>query len=508
GGLFVRREDNGLFLGTGATSAVKVNGEWELRYDGPVVEVVTTHDTLIYRDETLGQLGGVAPSGPIQQVLKPGSLDELDENSTVKVWGETSGDSVVAEVIVFSAAVDDSGVSPEGGWTNVYTPPVSIVELVIESTSGESMTRSSETQSVPGSYAYSTSVVGTPYGYDLNAETPSQGSRSDQMVRQSFHDRGGALLGYVELSEGPAYGRQILNSVARGWALAGSVAVLLAALAGWMASRRITRPLLALTDVTGRMAGGDLSARADVKRQDELGLLARSFNQMAAQVEDTVGTLRRFVADAAHELHTPLTALRTNLELVADEQDRGQQRDYVDRAQMQVQRLATLTNILLDLSRLETAPAQQPQAPVNLVDLLQETCELYASRAEQAGLTFSLDLPSDPVTISGAAAQMRQALGNLLDNAIKFTPQAGEIRVGLRREGEWAHLWVQDTGIGIPNADIPQLFSRFHRGGNASAYPGSGLGLAIVKAIVTAHRGHVAVQSTGQGSRFSIEFPS
>jgi hypothetical protein len=101
-GLFVRREDNRLFVGTGETSAFKVNGKWEFHHDGPVVEVVTTHDTLIYRDDTLQQLGGVAPSGPIEQVLEPGSLDEIDKNSTVQAWGERRGERLIAEVIVFT----------------------------------------------------------------------------------------------------------------------------------------------------------------------------------------------------------------------------------------------------------------------------------------------------------------------------------------------------------------------------------------------------------------------
>jgi hypothetical protein len=101
-GLFVRREDNRLFVGTGNMSGVKVNGRWEFDHDGPVVEVVTTHDTLIYRDDTLQQLGGVAPSGPIKQVLEPGSLDEIGKNSTVQAWGERRGERVIAEVIVFT----------------------------------------------------------------------------------------------------------------------------------------------------------------------------------------------------------------------------------------------------------------------------------------------------------------------------------------------------------------------------------------------------------------------
>jgi hypothetical protein len=101
-GLYARREDNRLFVGTGAMSGVKVEGRWELHHDGPVIEVVTTHDTLVYRDDTLQQLGGVPPSGPVQQVLTPSMVEEISENSTISAWGERRGDRLVAEVIVFS----------------------------------------------------------------------------------------------------------------------------------------------------------------------------------------------------------------------------------------------------------------------------------------------------------------------------------------------------------------------------------------------------------------------
>ncbi len=519
GGLFVRRDGNSLFVGTGNLSGYLVSsGEWEFRHDGPVVEVLTTRDTMIYRDDTLGQLGGVAPAGPIQQVLKPGSLDELGKNSTVKAWGERHGERVIAGVIVFATAANQGTAPPEGQAIQAITqtlPPVATeqtidsdeyrtIRVLVEPTSGREVILSSGNPPGPGVFTVTTSAVGTPYGFGLNAETPSDGIRSDQMTRQAFFDQGGALLGYVELSEGPAYGRQILDSVTRGWALAGSVAVALAAVAGWMASRRITTPLLKLTAVTTQMAEGDLSARADVARQDELGQLGRSFNKMAAQVEQTVLTLRRFLADAAHALQTPLTALQTNLELVAEEERELQREDLVTRAQAQVERLASLTKSLLDLSRLESAAAEEAQKPIELTALVQETSELWASRAEQAGLDFSLELPGEPLTVRGQRAHLQQALGNLLDNAIKFTPKGGEVQVGLGQQGERVVLWVQDSGIGVPADDLPQLFSRFHRGSNAAAYPGSGLGLAIVKAIVERHDGQVAVESVERGTRFSI----
>jgi signal transduction histidine kinase len=350
-------------------------------------------------------------------------------------------------------------------------------------------------------------AVGTPYGFGFNPEAAPDDRRSRQVVRHPFHDGAGDLLGYVELSEGPAYGRQILESVAWGWAIAGSVAVVLAAGVGWLASRRITGPLVSLTSVTARMAEGELSARADVVGQDELGSLARSFNEMAGRVEETVITLRRFASDAAHELRTPLTALRTDLELAANGRTDAERRALIDRAMMQLARLEALAKSLLELARIESGTARDPDGPIDLAALVRGTSEPYASQAEQAGLSFHLDLSPEPLLIRGNASQLRRALGNLLDNALKFTPVGGSATVGTCRDGDWAVLWVEDTGIGIPESDLPLLFARFHRGRNVVDRPGSGLGLAIVKAIVENHRGRVLAENTAHGARFLLRLP-
>ncbi len=511
GGLLVRRGDHSLFVGTGNLSGVLVDGEWKFDHDGPVVEVMVTDGTLIYRDDTLQQLGGVAPSGPIQQLLEPGSLAEIGPNSFIQAWGESHRDGVVADVIVFSPQTNDSRVSPADERAMGEQPPgvalMPSTAIYILPAASQSLAESGRYWSAPIAYSYSTSVVATPYGLGLNAEASADGHRSDQVARQPFYDRQGETVGYVELSEGPAYGRQILGSVTRGWALASSVAVLLAAIAGWLTSRRITSPLLSLAQVTASMAAGDLGARADVSREDEFGTLARSYNHMADRVERMVDTLRRFVCDAAHELHTPLATLRTDLEMVQQASLPGQDK-RVARAQAQVERLEALTTGMLDLSRIESNASQETFVPVLLTTLTQEVGELYASRAEQAGLTFEMLLAESPVRVCGNEGQLRCVLTNLLDNAIKFTLPGGHVWLGLCRKEDVAVLWVEDTGIGIPEADMPLLFQRFHRGRNTAAFAGNGLGLAIVKAIVEGHDGQVQAESTEQGTRFTLRIPT
>ena len=326
-------------------------------------------------------------------------------------------------------------------------------------------------------------------------------------LRQPIYDPQGELRGFLELSEGPDIGREVLTGVAWVWAVASAIAVVLAAAAGWLISLRLTRPLLDLTRVTQQMASGDLGTRADVRRRDEVGQLAAAFNEMAQRVESTVLTLRRFVADAAHELHTPLTALQTNLELLGQEATRQRRETLTARARSQVSRLETLTTSLLDLSSIEAGAAEGAHESVDAAALIREVAELYASQAEQAGLDFTLAVPPQPVAVCGEAGLLRQAVGNLLDNAIKFTPAGGKVQVVLQLKAGWVTVIVTDDGSGIPEPDLPHLFSRFYRGRNATAQPGNGLGLAIVRAIAEAHGGTVGAESTRPGARFTLRLP-
>jgi signal transduction histidine kinase len=314
----------------------------------------------------------------------------------------------------------------------------------------------------------------------------------------------------VEVSNGPAYGTEIIEGVT--WALigAGAVAVILAAGVGWFISRSMTAPLLALTAATTQMAQGQLSTRVSLtNRPDEFGVLAHSFDEMAQRVEATVSALRRFVADAAHQIHTPLTAVHADLELAASEPNPARQRLFIERAFAQLKRLEILTNDLLDLSRLEAHDVDEARTTVDLALLVREISESFASRAEQAGIAFNVETSQPSIKAKVNETQFRHAIANLLDNAIKFTPENGTITVGVRRDGDHVVLWVNDTGIGISTEDLPQLFNRFHRGRNAAPYPGSGLGLAIIKAIVEGHHGEISVQSrAGDGTHFALRVPA
>ena len=225
---------------------------------------------------------------------------------------------------------------------------------------------------------------------------------------------------------------------------------------------------------------------------------------MAEQVESTVQTLGRFVGDAAHGLQTPLTALRSYLELASSEPHAPKREEYLTQAQAQMRRLQTLVTDLLQLSKLEHPDARP--ARFDLAQTLRREAEVYASQAEQAGLRFALRVPDQPLMLTGQEPQLRLAVGNLLENALKFTA-SGQITVRLEQRGQQARLTVEDTGPGIPPEDLPHVFERFYQGRSAGAYGGSGLGLAIVQAVAAAHGGRVTAENAAVGARFHLSLP-
>ncbi|MEI7742713.1 MAG: HAMP domain-containing sensor histidine kinase [Chloroflexota bacterium] len=333
-------------------------------------------------------------------------------------------------------------------------------------------------------------------------------STLDHGATRNVLRKGGALLGTVEISEVSAYGAAALAAVARSWAFASLLAVALAALAGILLARRLSRPLTALGAATERMAAGDLGARAGLDGSDEIGRLASSFDGMADQVETTVASLRRFVADAAHEIGTPLTALRADLDLASLHARDEDEVRLLERAGAQAGRLESLRTGLLALSRLESSAAPADER-CDLALAARQVVALAASRADQADVALTADLPAGPAWVAGDQVRLTGAVTNLVDNALKFTPAGGRVMVGLRAWTGTVHLWVEDTGIGIPAEDLPGLFGRFHRARNANDHPGSGLGLAIVRAAVERSGGTVTVRSEpGIGSRFEVVLPA
>lgn len=278
------------------------------------------------------------------------------------------------------------------------------------------------------------------------------------------------------------------------------VAVVVAGGLGLVASRATLQPVHRLTEtVEDVTATRDLSRRVDAQGDHELARLAASFNAMLGALDESVGAQRRLVADASHELRTPITSLRTNIEVLAREgelkpAEREQLRRDVD---AQLVELSALVSGIIDLARGEES-AERVES-VQLDHLVSDAVEL--AEFHYPNLHFEQHL--EPTTITGVPDRIGLAVKNLLDNAGKWSPSGGTVEVTLQN-GE---VFVRDHGPGVSAADAPFVFDRFWRAPSAADLPGSGLGLAIVKQVAERHGGRVSVeQAEGGGARFRVRF--
>jgi two-component system OmpR family sensor kinase len=295
-------------------------------------------------------------------------------------------------------------------------------------------------------------------------------------------------------------------------AIANPLALLLASLGGlWLASRALS-PVDRLTRAAERIGRGNLSERVEEHRsQDEIGRLARTFNQMISRLEQAFERERRFTADASHELKTPLAVLRGDIEVTLRRERTPDEYRRVLRSSLEeIARLTKLTEDLLTLARSDAGESVLDLEQVQLGQLASEARAYIAPLADSAGVALSYDAPPSPVVVEGDQKRLKQLLVNLLDNAIKYTPAGGSARLALAVEDANAVIEVTDTGRGIPSAALPHIFERFYRQTDPrdSRVTGFGLGLAISKWIVDAHGGSIEADSQeGRGSTFTVRLP-
>lgn len=319
-------------------------------------------------------------------------------------------------------------------------------------------------------------------------------------------------IGFVQLDNPNPTGTEILSAMRRSLLLAGLGASLIAVVAGLLMSRSLTAPIQALAQSATRMSSGDLAARAPAGGAGEIGQLARQFNLMADHLQASFAALaaerdalRRFIADASHELRTPITALSSFIELLRGPAagDPAAREEFLAESAGQVRRLEWITSNLLNLSRLDAGLIQLDLRPVDLGELLRSAAAPFQQRAQALSIRLLVTAPEPPVTVRVDQARMEMALGNLLDNALKFSPPGSLIMLQGEKQDGKIQICIADEGSGISPEDLPHIFERFYRGKTSQA--GSGLGLAIVQSIVQAHGGTVKAESQpGQGSRFVI----
>jgi len=306
---------------------------------------------------------------------------------------------------------------------------------------------------------------------------------------------------------------QDVNRLTRLLMAAGAGVLVAAPLVGYWLAGRAIRPLSAILETTARLNPDALAERLPLSGAgDELDRLSTTINGFLDRLADHLARQREFVANAAHELRSPLAALRGNVE-VALQRPRTQEeyRELLGDLADECEALGTLVNQLLLLAETDAGQFRPSAEPVRL-DLLTQRCvEMFAGVAEQKGVNLQAE-PLAETNVHGPTSRLRQVVLNLLDNAVKFTPSGGHVRVQVQPASPWVELDVSDDGPGIAADHLPHIFDRFFRADRARSregpVTGNGLGLCICRAIVSAHGGTIHVDSApGKGTRVRVGLP-
>ena len=291
--------------------------------------------------------------------------------------------------------------------------------------------------------------------------------------------------------------------------LAGAFAAVCALIMVRWLARGMTKPLRDMSQAAGMMATGDYSQRVTTSSRDEVGQLATAFNRMSGDLESLEKLRRELVANVSHELKTPISALRAHIENLLDGVE-APDRHTLQVMLQQSERLSRLVEQLLDLSRLESGDVPLDRHEVPLDSLVSEVVSEIDVASSGRGVRLETELPPDLPPVLADRERLHQVLFNLLDNAVRFTPAGGEVRVRAHRVNGHCEVEVTDTGPGIPQEHIPRLFERFYRVDHSRSREdgGTGIGLAIARSVVEAHGGRIWADSkVGEGSVFTFELP-
>jgi signal transduction histidine kinase len=328
------------------------------------------------------------------------------------------------------------------------------------------------------------------------------------LYSQSFQDETGRTI-TVDTGQSYLFARTVQARLATSLFVGLPVLLLLAALAGYILMRRALAPVEAMINAAETYTFNDPHKRLPmIGTEPRIEALGLALNRMLDRLDGAYSHVSRFSADAAHELRTPLTIIRGELELVAAGDRLPSDVDHaISNALEEMTRLSGIVDSLITLSRMESLWGKQSHAPVDLRALATETIDQMNLMAEEKNIALSR--PSGPaVVVAGDRDRLKQVLVNLIDNAIKYTPQGGQVSVETGSEGDMGFVSVEDSGIGIDLNHHDRVFDRFYRVTPDRGDVGAGLGLAIVKSICHAHGGSVSLRSVPEiGSCFRVEIP-
>ena len=288
------------------------------------------------------------------------------------------------------------------------------------------------------------------------------------------------------------------------------IALLIAIILGFLISKNIIGPLTRLTEASKLMAAGDFEHKVEIETEDEVGELAKAFNQMSDDLAEARRLRRQMTADIAHDLRSPLAVIAGYIELMRDEVLSPTPARF-DTIYSEIEHLQHLISDLRTLSRADAGELPLNLQQLNPQELIDRTISTFKLKAEQKNIQIEANIDESIPSINGDEERLAQVLGNLVNNALRHTPEDGSIRLNSRKEAQGVVLSVEDTGEGIPEDVLPRIFDRFYRVDEARQQNSgeSGLGLAIAKSLIEAHGGTINVFSkVGFGTRFDIFLPA
>jgi signal transduction histidine kinase len=360
----------------------------------------------------------------------------------------------------------------------------------------------------PGSGAFSVADVPVQASVAEGKVSPVHVLGNLLLLSRSFRDPDGNLV-TVESGQSDLFARALQQRLATSLFIGLPLLLLLAALAGVVLMRRALTPVEVMINAAETYTFNEPHKRLPtLHTEPRIEALGLALNRMLDRLDSAYSHASRFSADAAHELRTPLTIIRGELELVAaGERLPSEVDDAISNALEEMTRLSGIVDSLITLSRMESMWGKKSHGPVDLTALAQETIEQMNLMAEEKQI--SLVRPSGaPVVVAGDRDRLKQILVNLIDNAIKYTPNGGRVGVQTGTNGDMGFVTVEDSGVGIDPVHHDRVFDRFYRVTPDRGDIGAGLGLAIVKSICNAHGGSVTLRSAPEiGSNFRVEIP-
>jgi len=316
----------------------------------------------------------------------------------------------------------------------------------------------------------------------------------------------GAVILFSPLNELEGVLAQARNAV---W-LSGSLLLLLAFVVVYFVSHRLTRPVVRVSRAAEALARGEDVADLQAGGSDELGMLVESFNQLKNKLKKAEKMRRELIAGVSHELRSPLAAIRGFVQGMLDDVFPPRERPrYLSLVLQETNRLTAMTNDLLEMARLESGSITLKKDEFDFCGVVRETAELFSAQAHAKNLEIKLRGCDEELLLSGDSDRIRQVVGNLLSNAVEFTPAGGSVGINVFGGQDTITFEVWGTGVGISAQDLPFVFEKFYRIEKCrdTLTGGTGLGLAIVKSIVELHGGQVVLESDCKGTAARVTLP-